>query len=65
MLIVVNQLEKHASSAPSETESLEDPEVLMEVMELREGLEDAASEEEVAEVRERNKGESVLCSYQR
>ena len=31
--------------------------MLMEVMELREGLEDASSEEEAAEVRERNKGE--------
>lgn len=28
----------------------------MEVMELREGLEDATSEEEAAEVRERNRG---------
>lgn len=48
-------LEQHASSVPSEAESLEDPEVLMEVMELREELEDASSEEEAARVREKNK----------
>lgn len=34
----------------------------MEVMELRESLEDASSEDEAAEVRQRNKSEpSILC----
>lgn len=47
-------LEKFGSFIPSEAESLEDPEVLMEVMELREELEDATSEEEAGEVREKN-----------
>lgn len=50
-------LEKFQSSIPSEAESLEDPEVLMEVMELREELEEASTEEEAAQVRARNKGE--------
>ncbi|PWN35243.1 Co-chaperone Hsc20 [Meira miltonrushii] len=48
-------LEKFQSSIPSEAESLEDPEVLMEVMELREELEEASTEEEAAQVRARNK----------
>lgn len=50
------QLEKYASSVPSEAESLEDPEVLMEVMELREGLDDAGTEDDAAAVRQKNKG---------
>lgn len=53
-------LEKFQSSIPSEAESLEDPEVLMEVMELREELEEASTEEEAAQVRARNKGELIL-----
>lgn len=47
-------LEKHGVSEVSESDSLEDPELLMEVMELRERLEDAESEEEAAEVRADN-----------
>lgn len=49
-------LEKFQSSVPSEAESLEDPEVLMEVMELREELEEASTEDEAAQVRARNRG---------
>lgn len=48
-------LERFASSVPSEAESLEDPDVLMSVMELREELEEAQTEEEAAQVRDRNR----------
>lgn len=56
-------LEKFQSSIPSEAESLEDPEVLMEVMELREELEEASTEEEAAQVRAKNKGEYTILIY--
>ena len=39
-----------------ETDKLEDMELLMEVMEAREGLANAESEEEVAEIRSENQG---------
>ena len=38
----------------SESDSLQDPELLMEVMELREKLEEAQTEDEAAEVRAEN-----------
>ncbi|KAJ9475517.1 J-type co-chaperone JAC1, mitochondrial [Pseudozyma hubeiensis] len=44
-------LERHGVKEVSESDSLEDPELLMEVMELRERLEEAENEEEAAEVR--------------
>ena len=47
-------LELHHAPEVSESDSLEDPELLMEVMELRERLEEAESEEEAAEVRADN-----------
>ena len=47
-------LERHHAPEVSESDSLEDPELLMEVMELRERLEEAESEEEAAEVRADN-----------
>ncbi|KIS66530.1 J-type chaperone JAC1 [Mycosarcoma maydis] len=47
-------LERHGACEPSESDSLEDPELLMEVMELRERLEEAGSEQEAAEVRADN-----------
>lgn len=40
----------------AEAESLEDPELLMEVLEAREELEEAASEEEVEGLKKRNDG---------
>lgn len=48
-------LERYNAPEVSESDSLEDPELLMEVMELRERLEEAESEEEAAEVRADNK----------
>lgn len=48
-------LERHGAVEVSESDSLEDPELLMEVMELRERLEEAGSEDEAAEVRADNK----------
>lgn len=48
-------LERFASSVPSESESLEDPDVLMSVLELREELEEAQSEDQVARIQERNR----------
>lgn len=47
-------LERYNAPEVSESDSLEDPELLMEVMELRERLEEAESEEEAAEVRADN-----------
>ncbi|SPO30100.1 related to Co-chaperone protein HscB, mitochondrial precursor [Ustilago trichophora] len=47
-------LERHNAPEVSESDSLEDPELLMEVMELRERLEEAENEEEAAEVRADN-----------
>lgn len=38
-------------------ETLEDPELLMEVMELREAIENAETQEDVDAVREENNGE--------
>lgn len=48
------QLEKHNVPVPSESDSLEDAEVLMQVMELREALEEATSEQEAQQVLEDN-----------
>lgn len=45
---------------PSEAESLEDPEVLMDVMELRENLEDASTEGEAQDVQRQNQGKYFL-----
>ncbi|ETS65195.1 hypothetical protein PaG_00262 [Moesziomyces aphidis] len=47
-------LERYKAPEVSESDSLEDPELLMEVMELRERLEEAESEAEAAEVRADN-----------
>lgn len=48
-------LQRHDAPEVSESDSLEDPELLMEVMELRERLEEAENEREAAEVRADNK----------
>ncbi|CCF50326.1 hypothetical protein NDA10_007601 [Ustilago hordei] len=48
-------LERHNAPEVSESDSLEDAELLMEVMELRERLEEAENEQEAAEVRADNK----------
>lgn len=53
--IEINQLEQNGVSI-EEGESLEDPELLMIVMETREALEEAQSESEVDEIRKVNKG---------
>lgn len=42
-----------------ESDSLEDPALLMEVMEIREELDEATTEEEVAQVKETNDGKCV------
>ncbi|SPO39631.1 related to Co-chaperone protein HscB, mitochondrial precursor [Pseudozyma flocculosa] len=47
-------LERHNAPPVGEADSLEDPELLMEVMELREKLEEAQSEQEATSVREEN-----------
>jgi len=47
------KLSAHAQ-ATQETDSITDPEILMEVLEAREELESAASEEEVTSIRENN-----------
>lgn len=47
-------LEVNGSSAPSESDSLEDPQLLMQVMELREQLEEAQSEEDVEAIAQEN-----------
>lgn len=48
--------------AGEETDKLEDMELLMEVMEAREGLASAESEEEVARIRSNNQGAvASLC----
>ncbi|KAK0544651.1 molecular chaperone [Tilletia horrida] len=48
-------LEQHGISPADEADSLEDSELLMEVLELRERLEDASSEQDAVEVREENR----------
>lgn len=45
-----------------ESDSLEDPALLMEVMEIREELDEATTDEEVAQVKETNDGK---CIYER
>lgn len=42
--------------AIGEADSVSDPELLMSIMETREALEDASTEDEVAEIREENQG---------
>ncbi|KAN0062851.1 molecular chaperone [Thecaphora frezii] len=49
-------LKRHGTDEVGEADSLEDPELLMEVIELRERLEEAQSEQEAADVREENRG---------
>lgn len=44
-----------------ETSNVTDPELLMTIMETREALDEAQSEEEVAEIRERNKSLSSFA----
>lgn len=39
-----------------EQDKMEDPALLMEILEVREGLEEAISEEEVQQIRQQNKG---------
>ncbi|OJT15832.1 hypothetical protein TRAPUB_3430 [Trametes pubescens] len=50
--------------AGEETDKLDDMELLMEVMEAREGLANAQSPEEVAEIREENDDTSALAKMQ-
>jgi molecular chaperone HscB len=42
-----------------EEEQLDDPELIMEVMEAREELEEATSQEQVEEIRQRTRGEHI------
>lgn len=43
----------------SESESLEDPELLMEVMEIREQMEEAESEDDIEKLKVENNGMSL------
>jgi molecular chaperone HscB len=47
----------------AETDSLDDPDLLMQVMEAREELEDASTEEEVERVKLSNAGTSFLILF--
>jgi molecular chaperone HscB len=40
----------------AESESLEDPELLMEVMEIREQMEDAETEDDIMQLKQENNG---------
>lgn len=42
-----------------EQDKMEDPELLMEILEVRESLEEAQTQEEVDAIRDSNKGESL------
>lgn len=59
------QLELHSAESVSESDSLEDPELLMQVMEFRERLEECETEEEAQGIRDENEGESVFLSLNR
>lgn len=52
----LTQLELYGNPV-EETDSLTDPELLMEILEAREGLEEASSEDEMEVVRAKNTGE--------
>jgi Fe-S protein assembly co-chaperone HscB len=49
--------------AIEEEDKMEDPELLMEIMEVRESLEDANTQEEVDTIREENRGECIFHSW--
>lgn len=51
------QLQYHSHAPPGEDEGVEDPALLMQVMEFREALEEASSEEEAEQVGQDNQGE--------
>lgn len=51
-------LAKHGV-AIQEEDKMDDPELLMEILEVREALEDAQTAEEVDEIRSNNKGEQT------
>ena len=46
-----------------QSESLDDPELIMEVMEAREALESAETREDVEQVREENQGTTIYVPY--
>lgn len=46
-----------------EQDKMEDPELLMEILEVRESLEEAQTEEEVAAIRDQNTGMYTLLTF--
>lgn len=59
MSVLSEQLDQYGYDI-AESDSLTDPELLMEVMEAREELEEASTQEECDAVRESNKGKRQL-----
>ena len=62
LILLCAQLEDLGADVPAEDEGVDDAELLMEVMELREALDEASSSEAVDEVREQNEGEPLACA---
>lgn len=46
-----------------EQDKMEDPELLMEILEVRESLAEAQTEEQISSIREQNKGKDIVVAH--